>query len=759
MRRTWGKLVTAELSKLTPVLLVGCASAPPPEPAPVAPPPPTVVAPPEPPKKTTPDTSDPPGAAPGLGPFVPLAAEGKATEAHAIEDADVVSFGKGVFAYFQLAAPSGFKEPGCLVAGLARKDCRFLRFAPWKAAKDQGAWLRPSNDGAIGAWSDLVPAKHDWGSLGASKDFVYGVRRDEALTIDRIDERGNVTTLFEAPEGTPSLNEVRLVEIGTGLVALGNDGDGPGLQQVFLAKGPDGKLKYHAPVRLDVVLIGSEGVAEQARWLHNSKLKVGYGSWSAVPTIDAKGNLDKSWVLAWTEVIPPKKYTPRGAPVKRGAKNGCGGRPSRPLSDPSVEKKTHLTLYSSEGRAVSDKVVTIPAPPEGRAPELTLVPVAGGYELNGVAFDSALRPTGKPGTPLPAAAITAPPVPGLVSQKLDMAAYDARGGEGLVLYSEKDHQLAQRFSAIGAPMGAPIEIANKLQLGNRSRGGLVHAGESWVALEASGDGVVLVTGPHAGKRVGVVSDRSWVLPRGNTFLLPVDDTHVQVVRHTALPKSYLVEIGVGDPSHARALVSSIIDVAAGTSTPWDLLPQWFAGEAVSPRLSQVDAVFRSPDGGLAMVGRESGGTLALIRRAADGAWAAPVKLGEGEGGARGNLLGVHSVFDDNVLEIASSGTTIGTWVNGGLSLALPKDTTAGTARAAGKLVTIDGALGPLLYRGAVALPPTAAEPIALPPSVQDLYPSCPLAFATAARRVVLVCGEAVDAQRPGARVGFHVLRY
>lgn len=744
MRRNWGTIVATELATLAPFLLAGCAEAPPPEP--VAPPPPTTAAAPAPPPKKTVDLSDPPDAKPGLGAFVPIVPVTAASELAVPHDpGQVVAFGKGVIQLLSLTAPPGLDSGACLVTVPDGAPCQFLRFAPWKQPRDRAGWERPARDNDVGAWSAFVPAAGDWGNLSPGAEAVYALRREGSLAIDTIDEKGKVTPVFDGANA-PAIFDVRLVETATGLLAIGIDPDTQSLAAVALRKKDGGGFAPSPATQLHLTMTGDEGTAQQARWMIDQKLRVGYGSWDVLAGVDDKGKADKSVYMAWTEAIPPAKYAPRGV-VKKGhgvtAKHGCGGRPSRPLFDASVEKKTHLTVLGEDGRVAADHVLPIAAPLDS-APALALAAIPGGVEVNGVRFGKDGKPKDasvKPVAPPPA--LTPPPLVGPVMQRLEAAAFDPKSGEGIIVYSEKDDQRAMRFDARGAPIGAPVDVTNRVQLAPRAFARLARAGETWVALEQSADAVVLVNGPNAGKRVAIASDRSWVLPKGPAWVFPVDDAHVEVVRFVPLPKTYLLEIGVGDPALSRGLMVSTVDVTSGNSTPWSLVSGWFAGEAITPRLNDVAIAARASDGGLLLVGRGSEGSWREVRRNADGGWAAPVLLGEG-----GNIHGAipHSVWGDVVAVLLGS-TPLATWLEGARTLPLQASNDHQALR------------GPLLAGGAFALPATTGAPVKLPAEVARHVTDCPLAFPTGPNRTVMVCDEPVDAARVSVRVGLRTVRY
>lgn len=736
MARRWSLLIAPNLVTLPALVAIGCAETPKPlEPPPA---PPASSSAPPPPAKPVVDLSDPPDAKPGIGPFVDNPR--KDAKRAVPQAAEIVPFGKGVMAAFSL-----FENGRCSVK---TKDgaCNFVRFASWKDAtrKDAFGFRRPATDADLVGWTAPKAWPATWGSYVGTKDGILGVRSSEGLFVDRIDESGNVTEVFGIAQTAP-INDVMLLETADGYAALGMSVDAEGVPQLasmgIRREGTKHSVHHYTPLKISPDLGGS---ASSARYVRASGRRVMWGAYAAAPVLDDKGETTKDWALVWTEVQPPAKGTPAGiAPGLRGGKNGCG-RSSRPLSDPSVLKKTHVTVYGPDGRQKADHAIQIEFPPD-ETPVHTVVPRADGFEIDGRAFDKNLRESkARPAGAPPADAVLAPPpLEGRKAQIANAAGYHQKDGEGLVIFSEGDNQLAQRFSARGEPVGDTVDIPNKLQLPGVGVEALEKAGDAWVALEASGDSVAVVTGPHAGREIAIPSERSWVLPRGPMWILHLDEKHVEVVRFTHLPKSYLVEIGVPD-ARGGALVSSVVDVVAGTATPWSLLPMWYAGEAVSPRLASVIDVQRANDGGLMIVGTDSAGAPEALHRQVDGAWKAPMKLGEESTGHSRVSAWLH-VFGDDVVVLDGS-QAVATWLNQGRTVPLQ-------VRSHGE------SFGPIVPNTDVVLGAEPGAPYKLPKDIFALHRECPYQFATGPRRAVLVCLEAPESMVPGRRVGWRTVRY
>lgn len=737
--RRWSRLIAPSLAPLPAALVVGCGGAPtlvevarPPEPSASA----SASAGPLP--RPPVDLSDPPDAKLGIGELVTSARE--PSRRAATYPADVTPYGGGVMAL------SSFVDGGRCAVHARAGACMFARFGKWKGgARAEGhAFLRPAVDDEVIDWSPPVPWPGGWDAYLGVTDGLLGVRFADGVFVDRIDEVGGSTPVLALP-GAPQPIDARLVETADGFALVGTVVDEGAMSEQLVAlgirRGADGyALHHYTKLKISPA---PDGAAASARVLRAMGRRVSWGATAVSPVLDEDGALTKDWALVWTEVQPPAKFTPTGmAPGIRGGKNGCG-RSSRPLTDPSVTKQTHVMIFGSGGRQRADHVVAVDLPPD-EAPTHAISPRADGFDIDGRAFDRRLLPSKeRPSRRAGDAPIVPPAIEARESQALLAAGYHQTDGEGLVLFTEGGGQYAQRFSARGAPVGPVLEIQFKVPTRSAPSPSLEKAGDSWVMLDGAGDSLLVLVGPSAGRQIAVPSARSWVLPPGPTWLLPLDEHRVELVRSTRLPKSYLTELDIPDGGGA-ALMSSVVDVERGVASPWALWPGWYGGESLSARLATVTTVVRASDGGALIVGSASDRVPMTIHRLANGDWSAPVTLGE-DGGSHATVLGTPRVFGDTVVLLGGSGV-VGTW--------LERSSTIPIGERPGPNGT-----GPILPRLDLALGGEPGAPFRLPKEIKSLIGDCPRQFASGPRRAVMVCVEAVDAQVPGRRVGWRTVRY
>jgi hypothetical protein len=742
---SWGSHILRHLSVLPPVLAAGCTSAPPPEPAAPLPPPPPTASAPEPPKPPE-FKPDPPDAKAGLSEFRPLVAAA-ATGMITLRDEQLVAFGKGVISQGSLRPPSGYAQPPCLMGGQPGKHCVFFRVAPWARPPVGLGYFGAIQESAVGTWSPLRPSPAPWATLSPGREFAYAIRNTSGLTIDTVDEKGEIKTIFDAPSA-PELGSPRVIELPQKLVVLGLESNENELQVHLLKRDGEGKFQQTMGPSVGVYLLPPGATAAWARGMIAARRKAGYGLWAAAPSLDAKGEPEDAFYLAWTEVIPPAKYTPAGvAPKKRGAKNGCG-RSSRPLSDLSVEKKVHVMKFNGDGKRTEDRVLSgISFAAEDDDLALTLVPTSYGYTLNGAPYGRDGRPkSDTPTAPRTEGLAASPPIPAPPFQRILSAAYDQKQGEGLLLITEENHQVALRFDATGDLLGNPISLENSLQNTAINASLFAMAGASWGALERNATGVQVLTGPQAGKTIPLRSEQSWSFQGGRSWILPLDDAQLQAVRYVALTPAARASFGIDENERAPVFMplTARVNLATGESTPWQAVPGWLDGEK-KPRLRDVLWVGRGASGQLVFFGSNEKGQRELHQLSGD-EWAKPAPIGDGAESSAAHVL---QVWKDHTILLDDS-NSIATWLNKGLTVQIGK-------RFGHSIYNRNP--GPLLAPGEFLMTGEASPPVKIDPAMKPLYTTCPASFATGPQRVVLVCSEPPDGKTPGARVGTRVLRF
>jgi len=746
----WGSHIARHIAALSPLLVAGCTAAPPPEPAAPLPPPPAPASTTPPPPRPPAPKPGPPGAAAGLTGFHPLVAAA-ATGSVTLGNEQFVAFGKGVLATGTLI-PIGLASPECLLGDLPRAQCRFLRVASWARSPVGWGFLGPVNESSVGPWSGLVQLKSSWSSLSPGREVVYAVHSSSGLTVDSVNDKGEITTLVAAPSYSPDLTTTQVVELPQRLVVAGTDSENE-LTIVPLQKGEGGKSTPGEAIKTGVTLLPAGATAAWARNLASPRKKIGYGGWAVAPSLDAKGEPEPSFYLAWTEVMPPAKYTPAGvAPRKKGGKNGCG-RGSRSLADVSVEKRVHVARFNADGKRSEDKVVAgVTFAPEDEELKLSLIPTSYGYVLNGVPHGRDGLAKREPTEARPTESLSASPaIPAPPLQKIDAVEFDQKRGEGLAIVTEGDHQLALRFDATGDPVGAPIPIEGHLQVGQQlRRRSLAAAGDAWGALETPASTLQILTGPAAGKRVTIPSEQSWLLEGGLSWVIPADDENVDVVRYVPLPSSVRESLGL-DPKagHMSGPLLARVNLKRGEASPWQLVNGWYDGEK-KPRLRHLSWVGRGAEGQLQFFGPADDKHAELHNLIKDDQnkldWGKSISMGEGVHPGNSSVV---PVWKDNAVVFDDSNSVV-SWLSKGLTVQVGRNLqhNYGPRNA-----------GPLLRPGDMALTGEASEPVKLDAAVKKSFNNCPASFASGPRRLVLVCVEPPDAKTPGARVGTRVVRF
>jgi hypothetical protein len=610
-------------------------------------------------------------------------------------------------------------------------------------------YLGAIQESALGAWSPLRPTPVAWTSVSAGREVAYGVHGTSGLTIDTIDEKGEIKPFVEAPTFAPELGFTKVIELPQKWVVVGVNGDENELTIVPLKQGDGGKLSPAGATGAGIYLLPPGSTAAWARGMIAARKKPGYGAWTAAPALDAKGEPDASFYVAWTEVNPPAKYTPAGvAPKKFGAKNGCG-RSSRSLSDLSVDKKVHVTRFNADGKRIEDRVVPgVIFPPEDEDLRLSLIPTSYGYALNGAPYGRDGRPKGD--TPKEArpteGLLASPPLTAPPFQRVLSASYDQKQGEGLILVAEENHQVALRFDATGELLGSPIPLETSVVPPAMNQEILALAGSSWGALERSANGIQVLTGPQAGKTIALRSEQSWLLRGGRSWVLPLDDEQIEVARYIPIPPAARASLGFEEKDRSPAYLPLVarVNLKTGEASPWQPVPGWFDGEK-KPRLQGVTWIGRGASGQLLFFGTNEKNQ-GELHQLAKNEWAKATAIGDG---AEPSTAHVMSVWKDHAI-LFDEGNSIASWLGKGLTVQI--------GRRFGQSA-YNRNPGPLLRPGELALTGDASAPVKVDAAVKAAYNDCPATFATGPQRLVLVCVNPPDGKTPGARVGTRVLRF
>lgn len=728
---SWGRLLLTEATLLA---LAGCQT-PPPEVAPTPPPPPVSSQPPpvEPPPKKG-DLVDPPGTKAGLSALAPLfgADSGRSRP---IEQTRMHTFGKGLLAYIDLQGASS--EPGCPVAGYKDTECRFYRVAAFPQPISGQAWRENARAGA-GEWSRLMHAKEKWSAFSPGQDVIYAVRLSSGVTIDTIDEKGNVSALIDGSTLT-NLFDVSVLELKDGLVAVGVD-ENRALTAIPISRS-GGAAKAGAVIPFQIATARLYDSAATARYLNDQKLKVSLGAPFVSALIDRSGSPEASWVMAWIEATPPPKYTPTGVPYrpkgkgKGKAKNGCG-TPSRSLTDPSVDKKTHIVRLSSAGKVLEDKVIPFALTAAMRGDMSDENPLGarvfpGGIEVQGQRFTNELGAFSgdPPAAVAQSGAMPRPPFEANQAHRVIAAGYDPPSGEGLVVSQHNGKFYLQRFDGLGVVQGEPEHLQEVFGFPDRDQPTLARVGGAWVARD-NGRQLHVLTGENAGKSIDLPYHD------GNEPLafFATDDQHL----------TYLS----GTRYQPRSFTQLSFDV--GTLSPTTL-------QSGSSRvfLDPLGA-FRAEGGALMVLGRRSNRTPVLGQIDAAGGWTeSSLKVPEQVGDVQ--RTSAFKVWQDQVLVVEGSKGAHAFWARAGASAPLTSLPAPDKDRPAPP-PTPTPERGPFYFDGKWVLPSTPGDLVPAGEALSGVFSGCPYALPTGPRRVVLICAEAVDDKSLNTRVGLRVFR-
>ncbi len=395
-----------------------------------------------------------------------------------------------------------------------------------------------------------------WRSLSGGRDGIYGlVEHEKDTLLDRVDADGKVTRFVEIP-GLASLS-ARIIETATRTFLLLEDLEEARLRVVEIGS-KDGKpvVALDDQISLPYALVlprfpGAPLAAMRAREveMRSPDSSAVWGPYRTFALLDDAGAPTDEWALAMVQVNPPPPEWPEGKAFhkKKGkAKNECGGKPSRPLSDKSVEKVIRLLRFRGAALA-SDRVLLVSNTYAHDLAPLAAAPKPGlAVEIDGVAYGPDDKKqkggSGKKMPPRPWPAVTGLPFDH-TAQGGEIAdiAFDPAREEGVLVYGDGDSRWIVAFDAAGKPKGPPRQTGYAM-------GNVLHVGGEWV--QATWGGVTWLTGEHAGKMVphgqealavGWTSDGDRVHfffdRRGELFLLSFDPSTNAFAAPVAVPYS------------------------------------------------------------------------------------------------------------------------------------------------------------------------------------------------------------------------------
>ena len=486
MKPSWGLRIAGSFAA-APLALGACGSPPPPEPPKPLPPPPatasaTASAPALPPA--------PPPPSPKIGAFNGMGdGSGHASPIHADRHFARAST-------FMLVAADLTPEYGNRVCPITTPSCTVMAVAKFQGAQslaDRLAEVEPPGGVSFGP---IVPSEVNVFDLSGGQDVVYAASLKEGkLAIFKIGADAKATLLVEDTHEL-AWQQAEVIETADGHVIIGTlSGDGP--EQLVVAQVEDkgGKKQLGPLMKLGYGMVPKFRQSAQGARYPESEGFNPVWDFHATALLDSSGKVDKSWALALIQVNPPpfswKAGKPYKKPVERGAKHGCGGPGSRPLSDKSVEKLVKVLRFEGS-KLVSEHIVDRPQTRNLFTDPFEAHPAAdGGLDVDGVVWNREGKQSGSKGkfkrAPLPSILETVEMVsPGWHRT----AAFDPDAKEGLLAWTG-DHGYIRRFDAEGKPKG-PVESAADVGSGSVHR-----VGGEWLTLASHSVG--WLTGPHQGK--------------------------------------------------------------------------------------------------------------------------------------------------------------------------------------------------------------------------------------------------------------------
>lgn len=377
---------------------------------------------------------------------------------------------------------SSMSLPSCPV--IRDQGCSSFSVTTTGKSPGEEAWLSWTENlsGLATTTSKEVPSPRDWLGFSGGREVIYALRTGG---IDRIDDQGKVSTFVE-DKRISDWRELWVIEVGERVYVAaeveGRDLRGaPAFGWSFTEALPSEKGGPRRLGELESLLFSPVGSnARSARRVRDwgSLARLGAPRIFRLPD---EGEQKDRWAVAWLEAVPPPFDWPSGKPYrsppaplsgKKGGKNDCGGRGSRDLDDPSVEKRAHVTTLSGR-KVIEDKIVWT-SNDASRSFSIDARVDPGGV----VRVERASAPsnryrsralTGEDGAKVQ----LIPAEQGLAS------AFDQKTGEGVAVIRSGERVFSRRFSAGGAPLQEVAELKEPPESGLSS---LARAGKDWFGI-------------------------------------------------------------------------------------------------------------------------------------------------------------------------------------------------------------------------------------------------------------------------------------
>ncbi|MCC6645715.1 MAG: hypothetical protein IT374_09110 [Polyangiaceae bacterium] len=711
MKLSWGTRIAGSFA-VAPLALGACGSPPPPDAPKPPPPPPPVTA-----SASASVAAPPPGPpppSPALGGFTPLS-DGKGVVAAISSNRHFARAGG-----FMVAATDLAPEYGARVCPITTPSCALLAIAKFSTPQSTADRLAEVDPPGGITFGPALPSEVPVFDMSGGESSVYAASlADGKLVIHKIGADGKATVLLEDAQARP-WRRAEVIETAAGHVLVGAlSGEGPEELVVADIEERGGKRQLGQLVKLGYGMVPAfRQSAQGARYAEAEGFNPVW-DFRATSLLDASGQLDKSWAIAVLQVNPPPFSWRAGRPYKkpptRGAKHGCGGPGSRPLSDKSVEKLVKILRFEG-AKLVSEHIVDRP-----QSRDLTADPfdahaaTDGGVEIGGVVWSRAGKQSGSKGKH---ARATVPDI----FETMQMVGpgwyrgvgFDPESKEGLVAWVN-DQGRAHRFGADGKPTGEQLTVPNSIG------GTLRRVLGEWMAVESRS--VAWLTGPNAGKAV------DWEYRLGTA----------RDVR--ALGDGVTVFLSNGSSCRTLKLDAATLAISA-TSEP---VPACEGNFSISPPLtlpSGKPGIVRISDRGKKV-------ELAPFDGEA-------TELPE-ESMPKGKLINstIHEVWGDVVVVRRGAESWTATWVRAGKTITgiepLQRPTpTPGSERVQG---------GPLLETGEHFLPDDPGMPVHAPELLGAAARGCSSYAVAGPRLGALVCVEAVHPTKPSLTHGVRMFKY
>jgi hypothetical protein len=479
------------------------------------------------------ETPDPPTAAKGVSSWRRLITKVPKVDVP-FQDVTVVPFGEGVVMLVEPLVKADTNHKYCLFSTISYKDCHFLRVARWNSLPQSPFFYhrRAIADQPLSPWSSWIPISSKWTHYYAINNLVYGIEVGKSLKIETIDSHGSIKPFLETKD-IPIRNRFKILTTAHGRLMIGED-ENRQLQTVALSPNSS-TWRVGENHRLEITNLSTHHVANDLRVLKRTNKFISYGTWDAATLLDkTTGKPSDQVLVAWTEVVPPQKYSPIGTrPRKKkwGSKNGCGYA-SRSLNDASVKHLTHVTSLNESGEKIADKIVHLPDSSENLAdyPELYLTPTVTGSDLNGIAFTHQgsinKNPDQQP-PPIPKQAWKVPSFKTREIQSIREVTYSQDCDQGAILYSDGKDYYSQIFSALGDPIGEP----HKQELrwyANEGDAFFVCVEKQWGIFQPSTRKLRMFSGPFANTQTEVPSQEN-TLGVYPIMMIPKDNKSLWII--------------------------------------------------------------------------------------------------------------------------------------------------------------------------------------------------------------------------------------